>query len=245
MFPNAQMTVKRHFLAGILVFVPLALTFFSVTWIDESVTLILDRLFLLLPEPWNPERFVPSQIPGLGIVLTLALIYLVGVFASIYLGRRIVWVYEHVLQTIPGVRWFYAVSKQFLEGAFRLMRQFEGGSDRFHGVVLLEYPRKGIYSLAFVTGEGLAEVTQKTGVEMVSVFIPTAPNPTSGFFLLAPKADVTMLDMPVEKAFRLIVSAGMAGDEHPEEEVKTKSPLLEGAGEMFRRAGRRKAPPNS
>lgn len=202
--------IKKHFATGLLIFLPLVVTFSIITWLDNS---IID-LIKLLPKDFQPETYVAHKVPGLGIVISVAVIYVVGFLGSVYLGRKIVRVYEFVLETIPGVRWLYAAAKQILEAVFKTLAEFkETGSDRFRGVALLEYPRKGIYTIAFVTGDAAAEVCRKTGLEMVNVFVPTTPNPTSGFFLLVPKEELTPLDMPVDKAFKLIISAGMVGEE--------------------------------
>jgi len=202
--------IKKHFATGLLIFLPLVVTFSIITWLDNS---IID-LIKLLPKDFQPETYVAHKVPGLGIVISVAVIYVVGFLGSVYLGRKIVRVYELVLETIPGVRWLYAAAKQILEAVFKTLAEFkETGTDRFRGVALLEYPRKGVYTIAFVTGDAAAEVCRKTGREMVNVFVPTTPNPTSGFFLLVPKEELTPLEMPVDKAFKLIISAGMVGEE--------------------------------
>jgi uncharacterized membrane protein len=237
-FANAKMKMRMHFLTGLLVCVPMAITILSVEWIDTSITNVMDRLLMLLPVAWAPEQYLPSKIPGLGIVITLLIIYAVGVFCSVYLGRMVVQFYERLLTGIPGVRWFYAVAKQLMEGIFKLMKEFRGeGADRFRGVVLLEYPRKGIYSLAFVTGDTMKEVTDKVGVPMVNIFIPTSPNPTSGFYLMVPKTELIPLELPVDKAFKLIVSAGMVGGDGSAAEQNKARSEAERAGSPEKKGG--------
>jgi len=224
MFPRIKKTVRRHFLTGLLVFVPMALTVFLLSWIDNSITEVLDKAALWLPKEWEMEKHLPSRIPGVGIVATLFVIYVVGVLSSAYLGRAVVILYEHALQRIPGVRWLYAVAKQMMEAIFRLLEEFQKhGADRFRGVVLIEYPRRDCFTIAFITGDPPEEVVRKTGRDMVNVFVPTTPNPTSGYYLILPRADVIKLDMPVEQAFRLVVSAGMIGSEEAKEPERKKA----------------------
>lgn len=203
-------TFKRHFATGLLIFLPLLLTFSIITWLDNT---IID-LIKLLPQNFQPETYVAHKIPGLGIVISVAVIYVAGFLGSVYLGRKTVRIYEKVLETIPGVRWLYVAAKQILEAIFKTLEEFkESGSERFRGVALVQYPRAGMYTIAFVTGDAHPEIALKAGREMVNLFVPTTPNPTSGFFLLVPKEELIPLDMPVDRAFKLIISAGMVNEE--------------------------------
>ncbi len=221
-FSGLKGAMKKHFLTGLLIFVPMALTIFLVTWLDD---VIMEQI-AVLPDKFNPQFYLPFKVPGLGIIITLLFIYIVGFLGSIYMGRRIVETYEKMLDKVPGVRWLYVVAKQLLEAVFTLVEEFQGkGAERFSGVVLVEYPRRGIYSLAFVTGDSRGEVQTKTETEVANVFIPTTPNPTSGFYLMIPKEQLIPLEIGVEQAFRLIISAGMVGSEDKlEKEIETARP---------------------
>lgn len=201
-------TVQRHFFTGILIFVPMALTIYLFTWLDGVIVGIVANLWRLVA----PEDKFALPFPGVGLVLTILLIYLIGVITSNVIGRAIVVFYEGLLNTIPGVRWFYVASKQFLEGVFKLTKEMQEGGGRFRGAVLVEFPRKGVYSIGFVTGEPAKELRSHADVEMVNVFVPTTPNPTSGFYMMVPQAELKQLNMPVEQAFRLLVSAGMSSE---------------------------------
>ena len=165
MLGKIKNAAKKHFLTGLMIFIPMALTIFLVTWLDD---LIMDQI-VKLPTRFNPQSYLPFKLPGLGIIIIIILIYLIGFLGSIYLGKRIVMAYERMLDKVPGVRWFYVVAKQLMEAIFRLLEQFKGGSSRFRGVVLVEYPRQGIYSLAFVTGDSRGEVQKQTGEKVVNI----------------------------------------------------------------------------
>lgn len=218
--------LKKHLATGLLILIPLAVTISTINWLDKSII----ALFSLLPPDYQPGKYLDPRIPGVGIVLSIIIIYLVGFFGSVYLGRKIVLLYEMILARIPGVRWLYVVAKQILEAVYKTLGQVsEEGGERFNGVVLVEYPRRGLYTIAFVTGETTGEVREKGG-ELINIFVPTTPNPTSGFFLMVPKEDVKYLDMGVDQAFKLIISAGMIA---PEESVKEgiENPGRNGPGE--------------
>jgi uncharacterized membrane protein len=210
MLSRIKSAMRKHFLTGLLIFVPMALTIFLLTWIDG---VIMEQI-AILPDRFNPQSYLPFAIPGLGIILTLIFIYVIGVFGTIYMGRSIVNFYESILEKVPGVRWLYVVAKQIMEAIFRLLEEFQSrGDERFRGVVMVEYPRKGIYSLAFVTSDTKGEVQERTDSEVVNIFLPTTPNPTSGFYLMIPKEQLIPLEITVEQAFRMIISAGMVGGE--------------------------------
>ncbi len=194
---------RKHFLTGLLVIVPLGLTYYVVSAIVNQ----MDRVMALVP-PWaHPDTYLPFRIPGLGVIVTLLIIQVVGFLGANLFGRSIVKAYERVLGQIPVVRTLYVATKQLLE------QLLSADSDRFRRVVLVEYPRKGIYSLGFVTGVSLGEVQEKTAERVINVFLPTTPNPTSGFYLLVPERDAVPLKISVEQAFKLIMSAGMVGNE--------------------------------
>ncbi len=198
---HLKIQTRRHFLTGLLVIVPLGLTFFVVSWIVG----FMDSLLEILPHRFHPETYLPFAIPGLGVIFTLAIIQFVGLLSANLLGRKVVKTYEVVLDRIPVVRGIYIAVKQLLE------QILSSESDRFRRAVLVEYPRRGIYSIGFVTGTASELIQEKMQEKVLNIFIPTTPNPTSGYYLLIPEAETLPLEITVEQAFKLIVSAGMVG----------------------------------
>ncbi len=202
--------IRRNFIAGFVVIVPLGLTFYVVAAIVQWA----DRFLKLVPQQFLPETYLGFRIPGLGVILTLLFIQVVGFLSANLLGHSVVRTYERVLDRIPVVRTLYQAVKQFLE------QLIDARSDRFHRVVLVEYPRKGIYSIGFVTGVSRGEVQNRTPQKVLNVFVPTTPNPTSGYYLLVPEGDAVPLQISVEQAFKLIMSAGMVGWEPAETKAR-------------------------
>lgn len=192
---------RRNFLAGLVVIVPLGLTYYVVS----AIVGYMDRIFAILPPRFHPDTYLPFRIPGLGLIVTLIFIQVVGLLVANLFGRSIVRAYERVLERIPLVRGIYLAVKQLLE------QILANQSDRFRQVVLVEYPRKGVYSVAFVTGESRGAVGAAIEQTTLNVFVPTTPNPTSGYYLIVPEDQVIPLDIGVEQAFKLIMSAGMIG----------------------------------
>ena len=158
---------------------------------------------ILIPDAYRPEALLGFRIPGLGILLTGAIVFITGMLAANVVGRRLLRFWDAILHRIPLVRSIYGGAKSFTE----VLLGDTGQS--FKQVVLLEYPRKGIYSIAFVTGTSLGEAQVRTGQDVVCVFVPTTPNPTSGFIMLVPRQELIFLDMDVESAVKLVVSLGV------------------------------------
>lgn len=183
--------LRRYFVAGLLVWVPL---FVTVIIIRVAIGL-MDRTLGLLPEQY--------RFPGLGVILTVLILLLTGVLAANFVGRAFVGGWESLLRRIPIVRSIYSGAKNFAEVVL------SDSSQSFKQVLLIEYPRKGLYSLAFQTSSELGEVQGRTGEDVVCCFVPTTPNPTSGFIIVVPKKDVTMLDMEVDEALKMIISLGV------------------------------------
>jgi uncharacterized membrane protein len=191
--------IRRYFIAGLLVWLPVGATILVFTLAIDLV----DRLLFLLPPPWRPEALLGFRIPGLGLILVLIVFVVTGVLAANLLGRRLVKAYESVLARIPFVRTVYSAVKHFSEVVF------SDSTASFKKVLLIEYPREKLYSLAFQTSENPAEVQAATGEPVVAVFLPTTPNPTSGFMLFVPTRSVIELDMSVEEALKMIISLGV------------------------------------
>jgi uncharacterized membrane protein len=190
---------RRYIVAGLLVWVPLGITFFVL----DVLVGIIDRTLLLLPPAARPENLLGVNIPGLGIVLTLVVLIVAGVLVANLVGRRLVNFWESILQRIPLVRSVYSASKNFAEVVFGESTQ------SFKKVLLIEYPRKGVYSLCFQTSNELEEIQARTSDDVICVFVPTTPNPTSGFIIMVPRNEVIELDMDVESALKMIVSLGV------------------------------------
>lgn len=191
--------LRRYIVAGILVWLPLGLTILLLRFAIR----LMDRSLLLIPEQYRPEALLGFPIPGLGAVLTVVLLLVTGVLAANFVGRAFVGGWESLMDRIPVVRSVYSAAKNFAEIVF------SDSSHAFKNVLLVEYPRKGIYSLAFQTSSDLGEVQGRTGEEVVGCFVPTTPNPTSGFIIIVPKRDVTVLDMEVDEALKMIISLGV------------------------------------
>ncbi|MCK4535742.1 MAG: DUF502 domain-containing protein [Desulfuromonadales bacterium] len=192
--------LKNYFLTGLLVVVPISLTFLVVRWI---VTFMDQFLGKFLPAAWQPDQLFGFRVPGLGLAATLLLILLIGVLTANIFGRKLVNFYEHLVNKIPLVKGIYGLFKQVAD---TVISRDKGA---FRKVVLLEYPRRDIWAVAFVTGVSEGEIQEITSERLVNIFVPTTPNPTSGFYILVPEKDLIELDMSVEEAFKLIVSGGM------------------------------------
>lgn len=193
------MHLRRYIVAGLLVWVPLGVTLFVLNLFVG----IMDRTLLLLPPDYRPENILGFNIPGLGIVLTALVLIVTGVLVANLVGRSLVTFSESLLNRIPLVRSVYSAAKNFAEVLFT------DTSQAFKKVLLIEYPRKGVYSLCFQTSTELQEIQTRTSEDVICVFVPTTPNPTSGFILMVPKADVIELDMDVEAALKMVVSLGV------------------------------------
>ena len=169
---------------------------------------LMDRLLLLIPYEYRPEVVLGVNIPGLGVLLAFSIVIITGVVVANLFGRQIIKIWEDFLARIPLVRSIYSSVKQVTETIF----SSKGNS--FRQVVLLEYPRSGIWTLAFVTGDGIKDFEEKTGESLLNIFVPTTPNPTSGFFLMVRKEDAILLDIPVEVALKMIISTGVVVPEN-------------------------------
>ena len=198
---------RRYLVAGILVWAPLAVTYlllrFAVNLMDKTLRWVPAQYQpgVLLQQLFDTEY--PVHIPGLGVILTLVVLILTGVLAANFVGRAFVGGWESLMDRIPVVRSVYSAAKNFAEMVF------SDSSQSFKRVLLIEYPRKGLYSLAFQTSTELGEVQGRTGDDVVCCFVPTTPNPTSGFIIIVPKRDITVLDMEVDEALKMIISLGV------------------------------------
>jgi len=190
--------VRKYLIAGLLVWMPLGITFLVI----RAIVGFLDKSLLLLPEAYQPDTLLGFHLPGLGVVLAVVLVLTTGMIMANLLGRRLVNAWESLLSRIPLVRTLYAGIKQIMEAVLAT------DAKSFRRVLLVEYPRCGVWSLAFMTTDQLGEVQQKTETDVIGVFIPTTPNPTSGFVLMVPADEVIELDMSVEQGLKMIISMG-------------------------------------
>ncbi|GAB7080917.1 DUF502 domain-containing protein [Megalodesulfovibrio paquesii] len=190
---------RANILAGLLFLLPIVATLFLInlliTWVDMSL--------LLLPPQYRPENYLSVRIPGLGLLLVVLILFVTGMFVRNFLGRKLVEIGERLMRYIPFVSKVYGWIKQMVDTLF-----LSAGKE-FKRVVLIEYPRKGIWAMAFVTGVAEGEVQDKTNHRVINLFLPTTPNPTSGFYLLVPETDVIPLEMSVEDSMKLIMSGGI------------------------------------
>jgi len=205
--------IKRYLAAGLLVWVPLGVTFLTLRFLVN----LMDRSLLLVPASLRPENLVGFRIPGLGVILTFVLLFSTGAIALNFFGKRVIEGWELLLSRIPLVSWVYSGVKQVAETLL------SPKAEAFRKVLLLEYPRKGIWSLGFQTAATLDEVQARTEKEVICVFVPTTPNPTSGFIMLVPKEDVVELDMTVDEALRMVISLGVVVPEWRRRELVARS----------------------
>jgi uncharacterized membrane protein len=189
--------LRAYFFAGILVTAPVSITFY-IAW--QFIRFMDDQVSPLIPPAFNPKNW---GIPGFGLVLVVVSLTLIGALTAGFAGRMLVRVYDAVLERMPVLRGIYSAVKQVFE---TMLAQ---KASAFREVALIEYPRKGIWTLAFITGTTSGDVRARFDEEMVNVFVPTTPNPTSGFLLFLPRRDVHVLDMSVEDGIKMVVSTGI------------------------------------
>jgi uncharacterized membrane protein len=198
--------IKRYFITGLLIWVPLSITF----WVLSLIVGTLDQSLQLLPEAIHPQRLVGFAIPGAGAVLTLAMIFLTGLLAANFIGQKLVSWWEKLLARIPVVNSVYNSVKQVSDTIF------SPNGNAFRKAVLVNYPHQESWTIAFLTGQPGGDVVNHLSGEYVSVYVPTTPNPTSGFFLMMPASKVVELDMTVDEALKYIISMGVvAPPPHP------------------------------
>lgn len=207
--------LRRYLVAGLLVWVPLGITFIVIKFLLD----LMDRLLLVLPVEWRPETVLGFSIPGFGLVLAVFILLVTGMIVANLLGRSILRLWEGILNRIPLVRTVYSSVKQILSSILTT------GSHSFRKVLLIEYPRKGIWTLCFQTGQATGELQANLEKESITVFVPTTPNPTSGFIMVVPKEDTKELNMDIEAALKLVMSLGIASDsEHSKVETRSTTP---------------------
>lgn len=194
-------TLKTYFFTGILVTAPIAITLYLALelfkWVDSSVT-------HLIPEKYNPETYLPYGLPGIGVLVLVVALILIGMLAVNIFGRWLMGIGQKIIERIPVISGVYSALKKLFE---TLLGQ--GSTSAFRKAVLVEYPRKGVWTVAFLTAPVYEGFKKLLPNDMVTVYVPTTPNPTSGFMLYVPKKEVKELDMRVDDAFKMVVSTGI------------------------------------
>ncbi|MCC7080337.1 MAG: DUF502 domain-containing protein [Burkholderiales bacterium] len=191
--------MKRYFITGLLIWIPLGITVLVLNWLIST----MDQSLGLLPDKLRPEALWGVHIPGFGVVLTLLVVFLTGLLAANFIGQRLVRFWEGVLARIPVVKSIYYGVKQVSDTVLADTGQ------AFRKVLLVQYPRNGSWTIAFQTGRPGGDVVNHLRGEYVSIYVPTTPNPTSGFFLMMPRSDVVELDMSVDEALKYVISMGV------------------------------------
>ena len=202
--PGILTRLRNYFLTGIIVTAPIALTIY-LTW--QFIDWVDSQAIPLLPAQYNPENYLPFSLPGLGLLISVVILTFVGFLTANIFGRTLLRTGERLVNRMPVVRTIYGAFKQILETVL------SQSSNSFRQAVLVEYPRRGIWTVAFVTGETEGEVAQRLDDEMINIYVPTTPNPTSGFLLMVPRRDLIFLDMPVEAAAKYVISIGVIAPE--------------------------------
>jgi len=192
--------LRAYFLTGLLVTAPISITILAawlfIDFVDQKVT-------PLIPQAYNPETYLPFSLPGLGLVIVLAVLTIVGMLTAGFVGKLIVRVSESIMARMPVISGIYSATKQIFETVLAQKSQ------AFREAVLIEYPRRGIWAVGFITGTTKGEVQNLTAEDCVNIFLPTTPNPTSGFLLFVPKGDLVPLNMSVEQAVKMVISGGI------------------------------------
>ena len=192
--------MRKYLIAGVLVWIPVIIT----VWVLKLLVDTMDQTLLLLPQAWQPERFLGFRIPGLGVVLTGVVVLVTGVLAANFFGRQILMGWDRLLSRIPVVRSIYGGVKQISDTLF------SPDGKAFRKAVLVRYPHAASWTVALLTGSPQHEVADRLGPGQLAVFVPTTPNITAGFFLIVPATEVIELDMSVDAALKYIISMGVA-----------------------------------
>lgn len=204
--------IKRYFITGLLIWVPLVIT----AWVLSIIVSTLDQSLQLLPEAIHPRNLLGFSLPGVGALLTLAMILLTGFLATNIIGQKLVVWWDKLLSRIPVVNSVYKAVKQVSDTLFA------PNGNAFRKALLVQYPRHGVWTIAFLTGAPGGDIRNHLAGDYVSIYVPTTPNPTSGFFLMLPRQDVVELDMSIDEALKYIISMGVvAPPPHPRAVVKT------------------------
>lgn len=191
--------MRRYFITGLLVLVPLFITI----WVLKTLIDVMDQSLLLLPMQWRPKELFERDVPGFGVIVTLLAIFLTGVIATNFIGRRLLMVWEGMLIRLPVVKSIYSSVKQVSDTLF------SDSGNAFRKALLVQFPHQGSWTIGFLTGAPGGDVANHLKGDYVSVYVPTTPNPTGGYFVMMPRQDVVELDMSVDEALKYIISMGV------------------------------------
>jgi uncharacterized membrane protein len=207
--------MKKYFITGLLVLVPLFIT----VWVVTSLIGMMDQSLLLLPEEWRPKAQLGLDIPGVGAILTVLIILITGLIATNFFGSKLILLWESLLARVPVVKSIYASVKQVSDTLF------SDSGNAFRQAVLIQFPREGSWTIAFVTGQPGGDVANHLLGDFVSVYVPTTPNPTGGYFIMMPRHQVILLDMTVDAALKYIISMGVVApqDKLPKKNLHAKN----------------------
>ena len=203
--------IRSYFLTGVIITAPVGLTFYVAILFIGFVD---SRVRNIIPEKYHYDNLLPIEIPGIGLLFVFILLTFIGFLTAGLIGRFIIKLGERIISRLPIIRSVYGALKQIFESLLA------SSSKSFREVVLIEYPRKGVWAIGFITGDTKGEVQNATKENMVNVFLPTTPNPTSGFLLFVPRKDVIILDMNVEEGIKMVISGGIVTPK--QKKIKTK-----------------------
>jgi uncharacterized membrane protein len=192
--------LKKYLITGLLIWIPLVITI----WVLKLVVDVLDQTLLLLPPEWRTEGMIGVHVPGMGVLLTFVIVLITGALAANFIGARLVQIWHELLHRIPFVSSIYSAVKQVSDTLF------SSSGEAFRKTLLVQWPHKGVWTIAFLTGVPGGDVASHLKGDYVSVYVPTTPNPTGGYFVMLPRADVIELDMTVDEALKYIISMGVA-----------------------------------
>ena len=196
--PKRTWSLRRYLVAGVLVWLPILATL----WVIRFIVSLMDSILTWLPVRYRPDTVVGFPLPGVGIVVALVVVLFTGLLVTNLIGRRLVQYWDGIMRRIPLVRSVHGGVKSFAESLFST-------SNSFRKVVMIQYPRAGMWTIGFITAENVVEIASKTGVEHACVYVPTTPNPTSGFIVMVPAAEVVELEMSVDAAMKMIITCGV------------------------------------
>lgn len=191
--------MKKYFITGLLIWIPLVITL----WVLKLIVDTLDQSLLLLPESLRTENWLGVHVPGLGAILTIAIVFVTGVFARNFFGAQLVELWHEILHRIPVVNSIYSSVKQISDTLF------SSSGQAFRKALLVQWPREGMWTIAFLTGAPTGEVAGNVPADCLSVYVPTTPNPTGGYFVIVPRKDVIELEMTVDQALKYVISMGV------------------------------------
>jgi uncharacterized membrane protein len=211
--PKRTWSLRRYLVAGVLVWLPILAS----VWVITFIVQLTDRILLLVPAAYRPDALVGFPLPGLGIIIAFVVLLATGLLVTNLIGKRLVQYWDGLMRRIPLVRSIHGGVKSFAESVFST-------SNSFRKVVMIQYPRVGMWSIGFITAEDVAEIGEKTGSPHSCVYIPTTPNPTSGFIVMVPKGEVVELQMSVDAAMKMIITCGVVMPPPPASRARIAQP---------------------